>query len=249
MSSPLSDPFDFTVLIPLYNEESSLIPSVHRLLEFFVRHGLRGRIILGSNGSTDHTVLVGELLEDSYPEIVRFFHTETRGAVGDVFRKAVDLASSPILISMDIDLSVDVDFILESLALLESHEIVLGSKQSGYQLRSVWRRLGSGVFLLCARLLLQLPYNDYSLGAKAYRLDSIRPWLDRLSADTNYVLDLVYQCHHARMPIVLLPVACVDWRKSRFSLIREAIVRFSHLFDLWFRHHLHRNRNSPGGCS
>lgn len=225
---------DLTILIPLYNEESCLVPNVGRLLYFFRKHHLRAEIILGSNGSTDATRVLGRLLEkEATDENIRFFHIAQRGAVGEVFRRAVGMASSPVLISMDMDLSVDLDFILKALSLLKQYDLVVGSKQSGSQMRTIWRKLGSGIYILCARHLLKLPYDDYSLGAKAYRIKAIQPRTQGISHDTNYVLDLLYACHHAKLPIAVLPVACEDWRTSRFNLTKEALVRFQHLFSLW----------------
>ncbi len=95
------------------------------------------------------------------------------------------------------------------------------------------RLLRSKLFILCARVLLRLPYDDYSIGAKAYRVSSVRPLLPGMSEDTNYVLDLLSRAQRAGLRIEVLPIACSDWRKSRFRLFREALTRFLYLFRLW----------------
>ena len=92
---------------------------------------------------------------------------------------------------MDMDLSVDLEFITSALDLLRTADVVVGSKKSGAQSRSAVRLLGSKLFILCAGVLLRLPYDDYSIGAKAYRVSSVRPLLPGMSEDTNYVLDLL----------------------------------------------------------
>ncbi len=223
---------DLSILIPLYNEEACLIPNLRRLIFFLRDCGLDGEIILGSNGSTDATIFIGNMLSEIDPARIRFFHMEERGVVGAVFKRASAMASSPALISMDMDLSVELEFIPKALALLERRDLVIGSKQSGSQHRSTWRRMGSAAFILCAQKLLGLPYDDYSLGAKAYRLDRVKPWTARLSDDTNYVLELIFECRRAGLSIAVLPVLCDDWRSSRFRLLKEALVRFTHLFRL-----------------
>ncbi|MEN6440812.1 MAG: glycosyltransferase family 2 protein [Syntrophobacter sp.] len=228
------NPPDFTVLIPVYNEEECLIPNVGRLLRFFRERGLNGEIMLGSNGSTDATLTIGGLFNAS-PLPVRFFHLERRRAVGEVFRTALHAAASPLLISMDMDLPVDLEFITEALHLLQRHDLIVGSKQSGLQQRSAWRRLGSGLFILFAQTALSLPYDDYSLGAKAYRISSVKPLSEGLSFDTNYVLEIIHASRRAGLSIAVLPVACWDYRKSRFNLVQEALTRFSHLFRTWIR--------------
>ena len=237
-------PTDVTILIPLYNEEQCVVANSSLLLRYLADRNLNGEIILGSNGSTDATPEMAGQLQREHPDTVRFFHLERRGAVGEVFKRAVAMASAPILISMDMDLSVDLEFIPRALSLLSHNAVVVGSKQSGSQLRSLWRLAGSSAFIFCAQTLLKLPYDDYSLSAKAYKLESIRPWVHCLSHDTNYVLDVIYLCHNARLPMAVLPVACEDWRKSRFRLMREAAVRFSYLFSLWGKSIL----NGKNGC-
>ncbi|MGA2402390.1 MAG: glycosyltransferase, partial [Syntrophobacteraceae bacterium] len=124
------------LVIPLYNEQDTLIPNLRQLLLFFQDKGLDAEIILGSNGSTDATVQIGKMIEAIRPERIRFFHIKNRGAVGEVFKIAAELVSAPVLISMDMDLSVDLEFITRALDLLRTSDLVVGSKKSGTQSRS-----------------------------------------------------------------------------------------------------------------
>jgi len=224
---------DLSLVIPVYNEQDTLIPNLRKLLLFFQDKGIDAEIIIGSNGSTDATVEIGRMIEPIRPGRIRFFHIDRRGVVGEIFTIAVGLALAPVLISMDMDLSVDLEFITSALDLLRTTDIVVGSKKSGAQSRSPLRLLGSTLFILCARVLLRLPYDDYSIGAKAYRVSSVRPLLPGMSEDTNYVLDLLSRAQRAGLTIEVLPIACSDWRKSRFRLFREALTRFLYLFHLW----------------
>ncbi len=222
-----------SLVIPVYNEQDALIPNLRKLLLFFRDKGIDAEFIIGSNGSTDATVEIGRMIESIRPGRIRFFHIDSRGAVGKIFTIAAGLASAPLLISMDMDLSVDLEFITSALDLLRMADMVVGSKKSGAQSRSPFRLLGSKLFILCARVLLRLPYDDYSIGAKAYRVSSVRPLLPGMSEDTNYVLDLLSRAQRAGLTIEVLPIACSDWRKSRFRLFREALTRFLYLFRLW----------------
>ena len=62
-----------TVGIPLYNEEELLRSKTLELHAFLRQRGEEFEILLGSNGSSDATVSVGERLAAELPE-VRFFH-------------------------------------------------------------------------------------------------------------------------------------------------------------------------------
>jgi hypothetical protein len=130
------------------------------------------------------------------------------------------------------DLSSDLAFIAHAIRFAATHDIVVGSKRLGPQRRSVIRTLGSDTFLWFARRLTKLPYDDYSIGAKAYRVDFLRRFSGRIDAGSSYVLDLCDEATRHGGRVVCIPVACEDRRASKFSLPREAIYKFERLFRL-----------------
>ncbi len=140
------------------------------------------------------------------------------------------------IVSLDVDLTIDLSFIPDSLRLLERYDMVIGSKKVGEELRSWVRRLGSDTYIWVAKNLLGLEYSDYSIGAKSYRKSAILPYLDRLDAKTGYVLTLIYHLHKNNNRIVQIPVSCHDQRGSRFSLTREGLYRFFHLLRFRLYH-------------
>jgi glycosyltransferase involved in cell wall biosynthesis len=224
-----------TVGIPVYNEEDILEANTARLVEHLRARGEPFEIILGSNGSTDRTVALGERLEAEWPE-VRFFHLPKPG-VGLAFRHIARHASYDALVSLDMDLSVDLAFVDEAVRQLTDHDIVVGSKFTGRQQRSWFRRLGSGLFVALASTLLDIEFVDFSIGAKAYRLSAIRPYASLVSEGSAYVLDLVYYVHRDGGRVVQVPVSCEDHRESKFHLGREAVHKFANLGRLWWRRH------------
>src|SRR5208282_5615434 len=164
----------FTVFLPVYNEEEILVANTEKLLQYLDSLHEPYEVLIGSNGSVDATPQLGEALEKRYPQ-VRFFHMPEKGP-GNAFRKAAELMEFGSLISLDMDLSVALHFVPEALKLLEHYDIVVGSKKLGIENRSLYRRLGSGLFIAYSKWL-GLPFDDYSLGAKAYRksvLDTYR---------------------------------------------------------------------------
>ncbi len=222
-----------TIGIPVYNEEELLRSNTLALRRFLAGRFTEFEILLGSNGSTDATVTIGEQLAAELPE-VRFFHLPERG-VGRAFRRFVADARFERLVSLDIDLSIELDFIDDAVELLESWDIVVGSKRTGRQKRSRFRRFGSSVFVLLASWLLDLDFVDYSIGAKAYRVSVIRRYAKLISHGSAYVLDLVYYVHRDGGRVVQVPVACEDHRQSKFNLGAEAVHKFWNLARLWWR--------------
>jgi glycosyltransferase involved in cell wall biosynthesis len=224
-------PTPFTVGLPVYNEEAILVPNIERLLTFLDGLGREYEVIVGSNGSTDSTTALGVDLSRRFSR-VRFFHIPERG-VGLAFRQFVELAHYPLLVSADMDLSVDLSFIPAALELLETHDIVVGSKKLGHQKRSWLRKFGSDLFLRVARLLLGMGYEDYSIAAKAYRVETLRRFADRINVGSSYVLEICFLTQRTGGRVVQIPVSCEDWRASKFNLTHEALYKYTHLVRLW----------------
>lgn len=230
----------FTIGIPVYNEEELIEQNTAYLLDFLRSLRTPFEVIIGSNGSTDRTVALGGLLAKRFPE-VHFFHLPERG-VGLVFRRFVSEAHYDLLISLDMDLSIDLHFIAQALELLKNYDIVVGSKKTGSQKRSLLRMAASAFFVNCARLLLNLDYDDYSIAAKAYQRPLLQRYEPLIREGTSYVLDMIYYIQRDGGQVVQIPVSCEDHRKSRFNLLYEGCSKFYNLGRLWWK----RNA-TPGG--
>ena len=219
------------VIIPVYNEEELLADNVRRLMTYLDGILPGYEIVIVSNGSTDATVEIGGQLAAMYP-VITFSHTDKRG-VGRAFRRGMSLTEAEKIITVDIDLTTELDFIPRACAFLDRYDVVIGSKQMGSQERSMIRIAGSFLYTLSLKTLVRLPFGDYSIGAKGYRRNTAAPYLDRSEAGSAYVIDIIYRAWHDGARITEIPVRCRDTRDSRFSIAHEGIYRFSHLVRLW----------------
>lgn len=225
-----------SIFIPVLNEEEILKQNTEKLIEFVDALSIPYEVIICSNGSTDRTDEVGYALENAYPEKVRFFAIDEKG-VGRALKFCIPHFEYPYVLSLDMDLSADLSFITNALGLLDSYDIIIGSKRTGTQTRKIIRRLGSGLYIFIARLLLGIGYTDYSLGAKVYKktiLERYREWIEDYG--TDYVINIVYHAFKDGYRIIEIPVTCVDTRVSRFSLLDEGIYRYKKIFLLWLKH-------------
>lgn len=228
-----------TVGIPVFNEGALLRQNTLRLCQYLETLG-NYELLLGSNGSTDATVEIGMALAAQNPRI-RFFEIPER-KVGRIFQTFLLQARGEFLISVDMDLSTDLDFIPKALELLKTNHLVIGSKKMGSQSRSFVRRAGSGLYILCAQRLLDLKADDYSMGAKGYRVSFFREFAAELGEGTTYVVNCIYLAGRRGAKVAEIPVLCQDFRKSKFNLPREAYEKYSHLLGLWWLHMATRKR-------
>jgi glycosyltransferase involved in cell wall biosynthesis len=223
----------FTIFIPVYNEEEIIVKNVQRLMEYLNTFQTPYEIVIGSNGSTDRTPELGRALQEKYDQI-QFFHLNEKGP-GSALKRGVATASYENIISVDMDLTVDLNFIFMANRLLSDYDLVVGSKRMGSQERSLLRKMASASFIFCCMILLGLSFDDYSLAAKAYKKKILEECIDRIEGGTFYVVEVLYHAGKKNYTTVLIPASCHDTRKSKFNLMNEGIYRFGNLFKLWLR--------------
>ncbi len=229
-----------SLFIPVFNEEEIIRGNTEKLIGYLDTLYILYEIVICSNGSTDRTDEFGRALEDANPEKVRFFTVSEKG-VGRALRSCIPRFQFPYVLSLDMDLSVDLSFIADVLDLLNGYDVVVGSKKTGNQTRTIIRKLGSGLYIFIARLLLNLSYTDYSLGAKVYKkaiLERYAMWIDDYG--TDYVINIVYNASKDGYRIIEIPVTCFDTRASRFSLFSEGLYRYKKIFLLWLKYRKYR---------
>ena len=229
-----------TLFVPVFNEGPLLVSNTDRLLRFIDHLGVPYEIIIGSNGSTDSTVELGERLCSEHPAI-RFFHLPRKG-VGAAFREGVRIAKYNRIITVDMDLSISLGFIPAAYGLLSQYDIVIGSKITGTQRRSWVRRMASISFIRLAKILLNIRFHDYSIAAKGYRKEVVEEYLSFVDDKTFYVVEIVCRACQDGKRVREIPVRCFDMRASRFNLIHEGVYKFGNLFRLWLRTSSDRNQ-------
>jgi len=200
-----------SILIPVYNERGVFKENIQQLMDYMDRLDYPYELVVCSNGSTDGTDAIGEILERENPGKVKFISVSQKG-VGLAFKKMVEAAGYDKLVSMDVDLTTELDFIPECIRLLDEYDIVLGSKRMGEQQRHIHRIAVS----------------------KGYRKEKIKPYLKHIDEGSSYVVELVKAVKEDDN-IIEIPVVCNDSRESKFNLVHEIFYRFKNLLSFWIR--------------
>lgn len=227
----------FSALIPVYNEEKVIVKNTRKLISYLSKLKSPYEIILCDNGSTDSTIEKGIELQKKFPKKLKFLSIDEKG-VGFAFRKSVLAASYNNLISLDMDLAIDLDFIPKCLDLLKDYSVVVGSKTAGSQQRHFYRKFISDNFILLTKLLLGLNFTDYSIGAKGYRKSDIIDRIQYVDHGSFYVIDIIYHVKKKGKKIVEIPTMCYDTRNSKFNLFHEVIYRGGKLLTFCLRNRI-----------
>src|SRR5213076_2576840 len=167
------------IVIPVYNEERDLVPSVRRLHAYLeARFPFPTTITIVDNASTDATWPIAEYLAAELPN-VRAIHLDAKGR-GRALRTAWLSSEAAIVAYMDVDQSTDLDALLPLVApLLSGHsDVAIGSRLApGARVRrGPKREVISRCYNAILRLTLRACFRDAQCGFKAVRADVAR-WL------------------------------------------------------------------------
>ena len=216
------------VVVPVYNEEADLGPSVRRLHAYLsTTFPFTWRITIADNASTDATPAVAMSLAEELPG-VRAVRLEEKGR-GRALRAVWSASDAAVLAYMDVDLSTDLDALLPLVApLLSGHsDVAIGSRlaPSARVVRGPKREVISRAYNALLRVALRVRFSDAQCGFKAVRADRARALLP-LVRDTGWFFDteLLVLAERTGLRIHEVPVDWVDDPDSRVDIVSTALA-------------------------
>jgi putative flippase GtrA len=215
------------VVVPVYNEERALGPSIERLHEYLsAEFPFSWRITIVDNASTDGTWLgATRLARDLTNVTARYLERKGRGLA---LRSAWTASDAVVVAYMDVDLSTDLDAFLPLVApLLSGHsDLAIGSRLApgSSVARAPKREFISRGYNLILRTVLATRVRDAQCGFKAVRADVARRLLPAVE-DNGWFFDteLLLLAEHNGLRIHEVPVDWVDDADSRVHVTRTAL--------------------------
>src|SRR4051812_45085681 len=215
------------IVVPVYNEERDLEPSIQRL-HAFLRDGfpLPARITIADNASSDGTHQQALDLADELAG-VRVVRLDQKGR-GRALHAAWSTSDAPVLAYMDVDLSTDLTALLPLVApLLSGHsDVAIGTRLSraAHVVRGPKRELISRCYNLLLHTVLTTKFSDAQCGFKAIRADRARELLPKVQ-DTGWFFDteLLVLAERSGLRIHEVPVDWVDDADSRVDIARTVL--------------------------
>jgi glycosyltransferase involved in cell wall biosynthesis len=218
---------DVEIVVPVYNEEHALRPSIERLHEFLsCEFPLTWQIVIADNASSDRTFAVAQRLSAEL-DGVEVLHLERNGR-GRALRAAWLGSPARVVCYMDVDLSTDLRALLPLVApLISGHsDLAIGTRlsRSARVTRGPKRELISRSYNLILRTVLRARFSDAQCGFKAIRTDVARRLLPTV-VDQGWFFDteLLVLAQRERLRIHEVPVDWVDDPDSRVDIVRTAI--------------------------
>ena len=159
---------DFTVVIPVYNEQESLPELIDRLFAVLERLDCRSEVILVDDGSKDDSfaVLKGETLRRPGLKVIRFRRNSGQTAA---LMAGIDHAAGEVIITLDADLQNDPADIPVLLSTLEQGYDVVSGWRKDRQDAAISRNFVSRVANRVISRISGVRLHDYGCTLKAYR--------------------------------------------------------------------------------
>ena len=158
---------NFSIVIPIYNEEDILTESINNILSICERTSVDYEIIISENGSTDNTKNLAKDFEQSNSNVILIESDHPN--YGEALKRGFLKCKNEIIISFDIDYYSE-SFLKECLLLEDKYAGLIASKRlsNSEDGRRLIRKLATNFFVYILKILFKTKLSD-THGMKAVR--------------------------------------------------------------------------------
>jgi dolichyl-phosphate beta-glucosyltransferase len=222
---PLSETPEISVVIPAYNEEIRIIPTIGAIASHMVTLGRPWELIVADDGSADQTVAMIEALEFAN---LRVLVAPQNGGKGSAVKRGMLAARGAFILFTDADNSTPIEEVGRLLHLLEveGYDIAVGSRAAeGAEVenKSLKRRILSAGLNAIVQNLFRIRVKDTQCGFKLFTRDAAQ----RLhNAQTlmgfSFDLEILYLAFKFGYKVAEVPVSWFDAPGSKVDTAKEA---------------------------
>jgi len=196
---------DVSLVIPVFNEEETLIELKEKIINVFQKENMNGEIIFINDGSSDNSAKIISDLENENSE-VKFVDFRFNKGKAAALQSGFDMAEGEIVITMDADLQDDPDEIPNLVNKInEGWDVVSGWKKNRKD--PIGKRWLSKLFNYTTRIFSGIKIHDFNCGLKAYRNEVVKSvkvygelhrYVPVLAAMEGYKITELVVKHHPR---------------------------------------------------
>jgi len=226
------------ILVPAYNEEARIGPTLEAYGAYFREHYRREhQILVVLNGCRDNTLGVVQQCAVKFPSITWAIFEAPIGKGGALIEGLKLVTDAEFVGYTDADGSTPPDSFFRLVELCAETDCVVGSRRIEgsviRQLQPTKRLLASRVFHMLVEMLFHMGILDTQCGAKVVRVAAVQRILPMLNiADMAFDINLLYSLKRAGYRLREAPVEWTDHIGSKVRYFRTSIVMFLSIFRL-----------------
>ncbi len=222
---PLTTQPEISIVIPAYNEEERIVPTIGAIAAYMVELSMPWELIIADDGSKDSTVA---LCEELGLVNMRVLVAEKNGGKGRAVQRGMLAAKGNFILFSDADNSTPIQEISRLLDKIknEDYDIAVGSRAAeGAEVenKSLSRQIFSTGLNTIVQRVFRIKVNDTQCGFKLYKRQVAR----RLhTAQTlmgfSFDLEILYLAFKLGYKVAEVPVQWFDAPGSKVDPIKEA---------------------------
>lgn len=229
-----------SIVIPAYNEEKRLPPSLKKIFSWLKKQPGNNEIIVVDDGSSDNMLFELEKLKKRIKNLKIISYKPNKGK-GYAVKKGMLVAKGEIVVFTDADLSTPIREVEKVVKEITSGvEVVIGSrfiegaKKSGSV--SILRKIASNIFLWGVRALLFYGPKDTQCGFKGFTKKSARKIFRNIKSNSVlFDLEIFLLASRYGFKIKEIPVVWKHDPDSRLTYnFKKSLLAWLGLFRLKF---------------
>lgn len=225
-STPNTDRPVLSVVIPTYNEEWRILPTIGAIATHVSSMGIPWELIIADDGSTDTTI---ELVKALDLVNLRLLIAGANGGKGSAVRRGFQAAEGDYILFADADQSTPIeqlDLLLEEIQ-SGNADIAIGSRAAGgatVRSKGTVRKLASWGLNKMIQTLYPLRIEDTQCGFKLFSGHSGRALFDlQLIDGFSFDLEVLYLAYRLGFKVIEVPVEWIDAPGSTVSTSKVAV--------------------------
>lgn len=239
-----------SVVIPCYNEESRINPTLQRVESFLLSKRYGAEIVAVDDGSSDGTLAALERFRAGRRVPVQVVSYQPNKGKANAVREGVLAARGEVILFTDADLSTPIEEIESFLPILEGGEadIVIGSRNlpSSQVTRPKGREMMSKGFNLLVRMMLLPGIRDTQCGFKCFaRAAALAVFEKEVRSGLAFDVEILYIARRLGYRIVEVPVRWDYASGSKVQPVRDSARMLAAVLQLRAKALLGRYRPRP----
>ncbi len=225
MSSDIYQQYSITLIIPAFNEEGRILPTLQQSVEYLGRYA-KYEVIVVDDGSTDQTSrVVSEFIKTS-PRVRLISYRPNRGK-GYAIKTGIEQAQSEVVFFMDSDLPYPLDSIERALEQFPDHDLVIGARDLPGAVEITpypwYRKLSGNLFSVLVSNFIVKGIPDTQCGFKGFRLEVARRLFSKITVfGFCFDVEVLAIARRLGLRIKRLPVSLRHSGGSKVRIIRDS---------------------------
>ncbi len=226
-----------SIVIPLYNEEKRIIPTVQKTLNYLKEQNFDFELIFVDDGSKDKTIDVLRGYENG--ENIKIIKHQINRGKGASVKSGVLASKGEIVLFSDADLSTPIEELDKLIKEIEEYDVVIGSRSIDENLllkkQPIHRILIGKIAKLLIRLVLNINYKDTQCGFKLFKRDvAFKLFYKMRMKRWSFDYELLFLAKRFKFKVREVPVIWINNEDSRVNSFIDPIKSFIDLIKIRF---------------